>query len=111
MGLLCIWIFKSKFQLLEPQFCYIPSVLRNSCCSSFRQNNTWTLGIDLTIRDGDCIKPLLNPDRIVDNVAPPKVWYNRRALSLTQVVESYIAALWKNLFFLNYRFQLTFLLM
>ena len=28
-------------------------------CPSFGQNSTWTSGIDLIVRDGDCIKPLL----------------------------------------------------
>ena len=30
--------------------------------------------------DGDCSKPLLNPERTVDNVGPPEFWSNRPTL-------------------------------
>ena len=34
--------------------------------------------------DGDCSKPLLNPERTVDDVGPPEFWSNRRTLILME---------------------------
>ena len=87
MGLCPFGFLDSKFQLSEPQFCHIPSVLGSSCPPSFIQKSIWTSGIDPTVEKGDFIKSILGSERTTDDVGPPKIWSNGRALMISMEEE------------------------